>query len=483
MELDKVKVRETLNKVKEMMAENKSISPEFTAMLTLLFSMFEILLTFIKIPKNSQNSHIPPSKDVHRPKDLASDKAGDEKKKKPGGQPGRTGKNLKPFPNPDQIIEVLVEKDQLPRGHEYKADGFIARQVVDMKISRVVTEYRLEVLKDENGKKYTAKAPDEVSRPVQYGPSIKAKAVYMSLFQMVPYTRVEDYFTHQADIPISPGSLVNFNKEAYDLLEEFEKTLKKKLASANVLHADETSINVNGKLFWLHEACNTSWTFFAPSQTRGRAAMDEMGVLENFKGIMVHDHWKPYFGYTNCSHALCNAHHLRELQSAIENCKDHTWSQDMKKFLEDLNKGVIQAGGVLTKEEEEKWRKIYRSILEKGEKECPPPQIPKEGEPKKRGRMAKTKERNLLERLRDFEAETLRFMTQKDVPFTNNRAENDIRMTKVQQKISGCFRSMEGAKVFCRVRSYILTCQKHGLTASEALNMLFQKKLPDFCLS
>jgi transposase len=493
MELDKVKVREVLKNAKELMGKSKDLSPELVAVFSLLVTMMEILLTLIKIPKNSRNSSIPPSMDINRAKNLASDKdqiestseskAPDKKKKKPGGQKGREGKNLKPFENPDKIIPILVEREDLPKGHEYKAAGFVARQVVDMEISRIVTEYRLEVLEDEKGKKYTAKAPIDASRPVQYGRSIKVAAVYMSMFQMIPIKRVEDYFVHQAGIPVCAGSLVNFNAQAFDLLEEFEKIAIKKLQNAGVLHADETGINVNGKRIWLHGAGNDLWTLFNPSQVRGKDAMDAMGILPEFKGVLVHDHWKSYFSYTGCLHALCNAHHLRELQNAMENCPSQTWSRHMKEFLIDLNKTVTDAGGVLPPKEDEKWRKAYRKILKKGEKECPNPEIPKKGEPKKRGRPPKTKERNLLERLRDFEDEVLRFMTQKDVGFTNNQGERDLRMTKVQQKISGCFKSIEGAKVFCRVRSYILTCQKQGITPSDALNMLFQQKLPEFCLS
>ena len=204
--------------------------------------------------------------------------------------------------------------------------------------------------------------------------------------------------------------------------------------------------------------------------------MDEIGVLPRFTGTLCHDHWKPYYRY-GCTHALCNAHHLRELTRAWEQ-DGQKWAQQMKKLLETINDKVQEAGGILDAETSEKYRRKYRKVLETAEIECPPPDRPdKKG---KRGRIKKTKSRNLLERLRDYENDVLRFMDDERVPFTNNMGENDIRMTKVQQKISGCFRSMEGALIFCRIRSFLSTCRKQGIKASQALDNLFRGQLPDF---
>jgi transposase len=207
-------------------------------------------------------------------------------------------------------------------------------------------------------------------------------------------------------------------------------------------------------------------------------AMIDMGVLPSFKGILCHDHWKPYYKL-NCTHALCNAHHLRELTRAFEQ-DGQQWAQKMKTLLETINSRVNDAGGTLEVKESDKYRFEYRALIKEAEVECPEPDIPeKKG---KRGRIKRSKSRNLLERLRDYEQDTLRFMDNKQVPFTNNPGENDIRMTKVQQKISGCFRSMEGAKIFCLIRSYLSTCRKHGVKASQALELLFKGKLPDFLM-
>ena len=320
--------------------------------------------------------------------------------------------------------------------------------------------------------------PIGVDKAVQYGNGIKAHSVYMSQFQLVPYNRIQDHFSDQIQVPVSEGSIFNFNQEAYQLLGDFENRAKSKLVEADLAHADETGINIGGKRHWLHGVSNDLWTLYYPHEKRGTEAMNEMGVLPEFMGILCHDHWKPYYTY-NCTHALCNAHHLRELTRAWEQ-DGQKWALEMKTFLETINQKVIDAGGALDVGESQKQRRKYRALIKKAENECPEPERPKKKG--KRGRIKKTKSRNLLERLRDYENDVLRFMDIDYVPFSNNLAENDIRMTKVQQKISGCFRSIEGAKIFCRVRSYLSTCRKHGISPTEALRSLFDGKLPDALL-
>ncbi|MCP4994204.1 MAG: IS66 family transposase, partial [Gammaproteobacteria bacterium] len=235
-----------------------------------------------------------------------------------------------------------------------------------------------------------------------------------------------------------------------------------KLAKSDLMHTDETGINIGGKRHWLHCASNASLTWFFPHAKRGTEAMDEIGILPFFKGVLCHDHWKPHYNY-ECIHALCNAHHLRELERAWE--QDHQqWAGDMQTLLIDIRNAVEDAGGCLPPDEADRWRRQYRKLLKKAEIECPSPDESQRNG--KRGRLKRSKARNLLERLRDFEQDVLRFMDTKIVPFTNNQGENDLRMTKVQQKISGCFRSVDGAKIFCRVRSYLSTCRKQGISAT-----------------
>ena len=471
MTIGKINIDDTLKKVDVLLKEDTSVSAPMRAMVDLLVVLIKLLLG--KLGIDSSNSSKPPSKDPHRKR--GSKKKTQGKKRKPGGQDGHEGATLQREENPDIIESLQIDRRTIPSG-QYRAAGFEARQVVDIEVKKRVTEYRAEVLEDDEGNQFVAEFPEGVTRPIQYGNSVKAQGVYMSQQQLVPYDRVREYFAEQGGIPISAGSLFNFNHEAFDRLEEFESIAKKQLLAQPLLHADETGINVNGKLHWLHTVSSTKWTLFCAHPKRGGKALEAMGVLQSFAGTLCHDHWKPYF-QLSCEHALCNAHHLRELEFAAEH-DGQTWARKMQVLLLQINEETTNAGGSLDAKTAKVLIHRYRRLLVQGDKECPEP-VRKNGD-KKRGRVAKTKSRNLLERLRDFETETLRFMADPLVPFTNNLGENDIRMTKVQQKISGCFRSFDGAKIFCRVRSYLSTCRKHGMGAVKALNILFSGSLPHF---
>lgn len=421
---------------------------------------------------DSQNSSKPPSTDPNRERKVRA--AGD---KKAGGQPNHKGSTLTLCEEPDEIKTLSIDRRTLPKG-QYVDDGYEVRQIIDLHIERVVTEYRAQALKNEKGKRFVAEFPLEITRPVQYGASVKANAVYMSMFQLIPYERVQTHFSEQFSIALSAGSLHNFNHDAYTRLELFESLVKRQLAQEKVLHADETGINVNGKRMWLHNASSKSWTLFYPHKTRGKVAMDDMAVLPHFSGTLIHDHWKPYYRYP-CAHALCNAHHLRELTHAAEE-DGQQWAKKMHALLCEINDDVLAEQGMLEAKKSKAYRQRYRRLLQKADIECPAPDTIKD--PPKRGKVKRSKSRNLLERLRDYEADVLRFMDDTHVPFTNNQGERDIRMTKVQQKISGCFRSMEGAKIFCRIRAYLSTCRKQDVGVGEALDCLFKGTWPDFIL-
>lgn len=472
MTIDNIDVSETLAKAKSLLEANKNISPEFKSTVELLILVITLLVN--RLSTNSNNSSKPPSQDPNRQRGSKQKK---DDARKPGGQIGHKGQTLEKVKNPDEVKTIKIDKRKLPKG-PYKEVGYETRQVIDMRISRHVIEYRAQILEDTKGNRFTAEFPEDVTKPVQYGEGLKAHSVYMSQFQLLPYERIQDYFTDQLGIPVSPGSLFNFNKEAFDRLAAFESIAKSNLIRSLLLHADETGINVNGKRLWLHCASNGLWTLFYPHDKRGKDAMDEMGVLPHFHGTLCHDHWKAYFQF-KCLHALCNAHHLRELEFAYEEDKQK-WAKKMRELLLEIKKAVDDAVGSLPQKDQKAFLKRYRNILKKADRECPA-QDESQRIKGSRGKLKQTKSRNLLERLRDYEVETLRFMSDKNVPFTNNQGENDIRMTKVQQKISGCFRSMEGAKIFCRIRSYLSTSRKQGTQPTEALRLLFSGTLPESC--
>lgn len=468
MTIDSIDVTQTLKEAREQLANDESIPPATRSLMNVLILIISLMAG--RLGMNSSNSSKPPASDPNRKK-----KPREKSTKKPGGQKGHVGHKLNKVDNPDVVEVIEVDRRRLPKG-DYKEAGYETRQVFDIKISREVTEYKAQILENENGELFVAEFPKGVTQATQYGSAVKAHAVYMSQFQLLPYDRIRDYFADQMGFPLSVGSLFNFNKQAYGALETFETVAKGKLIEAAVAHADETGINVNGKRLWLHCFSNDSWTMLYPHEKRGSEAMDEFGILPNFNGTLCHDHWKPYYRY-ECVHSLCNAHHIRELTYASEQ-DNQKWAESLKELLEEINRKTIDAGGVLSKYMQQKFRHEYQRLIAEGETECPPP--PAERKKGQRGRIKKSKSRNLLERLRDFEDDTLRFMTVDIVPFTNNRGEQDIRMTKVQQKVSGCFRSIEGANFFCRIRSYLSTCRKQNISPTTALDLLFQGKLPDF---
>jgi len=258
-------VQDLIQRVQQQIDQEKDLSPALRASMEMMVLVVTLLAQ--KLGLNSQNSSTPPSADPNREK-----KPRPKSDKKPGGQKGRKGINLKPVDNPDIVEKIPLDINTLPQGR-YRDGGFERRQVFDLDISAVVTEYQAQVLINEQGQRFVAPFPEGVSRPAQYGPGVKTNAVYMSMFQLIPYSRVEDHFLEQMEIPVSTGSLFNFNQEAFERLESFEHWLRRQLILSELIHADETRININGKRVWLHNASNAWYTFFYPHHKRGQEAM------------------------------------------------------------------------------------------------------------------------------------------------------------------------------------------------------------------
>ena len=470
MTLSALDIPKQLAKMKQMLEDDKTISDAFRAMVEMMMLIIKLLLDQRGL--NSQNSSQPPSTDTGTGNNKRTSSG-----RKSGGQPGRQGKTLQKSNEPDDIKTLKVDRTTLPEGNTYRQAGTEIRQVVDIVFQRHITEYQAEILQDEQGNRYVAPFPEGVTQPVQYGNEIRAHVVYLSQHQLLPYQRIQDYFVSQLDIPLSQGSIANFIQQAASRLETtgYLKTARQALSGSDVLHADETGVNVAGDRQWLHCAGNDKWTYFTVHKKRGFEAMEAADILPHFNGILCHDHWKTYFRF-HCLHALCNAHHLRERTRAFEQDRQQ-WAGRMHALLRLINRATHQADGVLNDKEQQKYLRYYHRILGAGERECPPPTPPEKDKP---GRLKRSKARNLLERLGDYQDDVLRFMRDVRAPFTNNQGERDIRMTKVHQKISGCFRSVEGADSFCAIRGYLSTCSKQHIPASEALRLLFNNKLPKF---
>jgi len=472
MKIENIDINETISKAKSALDKEKNISSTTKLVFELLLTLIVLLVN--RLGLNSRNSSKPPSTDAGKANN--EDDRKKRKKNNKGGQNGHKGITLEPVDHPDEINELSIDRRRLPKNGTYTADGYIIRQEFNIKISRLVIEYRAERLIDQNGKKFVAPFPDGITHRTQYGASIKSRAVYLSVEQMIPYERIQEQFKHDANIEISTGSLVNFKRETARKLEEleFDCAAKYALATSDLMHSDETGINIGGKRVWLHGASNKIWSWFEPHTKRGSEAMDDIDILPYFSGVLCHDHWKAYYQY-DCSHSLCNAHHLRELTRAHEQDKQ-TWAGEMLSFLKKLNKATEKHDGFLQGSVKSYWKRKYFDILEKGDKECHFVKR-KKGQ---RGKIKQSKSRNLLDRLKEYADDALRFIEQPNIPFTNNQGERDIRMTKVQQKISGCFLSFETAKEHYIIKSYLSTCKKNDMSASDAIEMLFNGVLPDF---
>lgn len=460
----KVIVGQAVEAANSIIETDTSLSPAVKSALTSLVDVVHLLANQLGL--NSLNSSKPPSTDPNRARKKRIAKG---KKRKPGGQLGHKGSRLEPVENPTVVEEISIDRRTLPEG-KWRPGGVDKRQVFDIEVSFTVTEYQAEILINESGEYFVAEFPEGVTESAQYGVGVKATSAYMSQYQLIPQARVQDLLLTQYGLPVTKGSVNNFNILAARTLREwkFEDWLREQLVSSPLLHADETGTNINGVRFWIHCLCNESLTYFHVDPKRGHEAMERMGVLANFGGQLVHDHWKPYFLYL-CTHVLCNAHHLRELERAIEQ-DSQKWAKRMKVLLEKINAAVNDAGGKLSKKKIKQYQKAYRHILKAADKECP----------ENKNQRAQSKSRNLLQRLVAFQEETLRFMVEEQTPFTNNQGERDLRMNKVQQKISGCFRTERGAEDFCLIRSYISTCRKRGLHPMDALRALFTGAKPKF---
>jgi len=442
-----------------------------------------------KLAVNSRNSHKPPSSDSPQQKDKNKnenkDKNKDKKKKKkrpkkpsdkkPGGQKGHKGQTLMPVDKPDitQPLAVNECKNCHTSLIDQPADGHKNRQVFDIPpITLMVTEYRAEVKTCPCcNKETTADFPSGVTQPVQYGQRIKAFGVYFMNYQLLPYERTTQIFKDLLGQSISPGTLFNTQEKCYHNLAATEQTIKEQVLASNVVHFDETGLSVNGSLQWLHTASTKTLTFYAVHAKRGRVAMDDIGILPNFKGTAVHDGLVSYSKY-GCKHGLCNAHHQRELEWAIEQ-EEAAWAQDMFDCLLDIKDATESARNGNQKQLNPKsltdFETRYDSIIQRAYDTWATALPPPTPTPGKRGRKKQTKAKNLLDRLEKNKEQVLRFMYDFKVPYDNNLAERDLRMMKLKLKISGTFRSQKGAEMFCRIRSYISTVKKQGQNILNAL--------------
>ncbi len=427
-----------------------------------------------RLNQNSRNSSRPPASDglqKPNPKNLRW-KSG----KNRGGQPGHERNILEKHLNPDRVIyHVLNRCEHCNQSlQDISPVDYETRQVFDIPTLKVeVTEHQAEQKICPCCQKMTiANFPDDVRQPTQYGNAIKGLSTYLNQYQFLPYDRLQEFFKDVFNHRISQGMLVKINRQCYEKLEAPDTEIKRQLTIATNMNHDESGIRINGKLHWCHVASTSRLTSYGIHPKRGKEGIDAMGILPAFHGRLIHDFFKPYFTY-NCRHGLCNAHHLRELKF-IEEEQKQEWAKHMAGLLLAIKKQAdwheehkIKLSEVRIKA----YERCYNEIIMMGI--WHPDNIPKPPEKIKRGQRKQTKAKNLLDRLRFHRKEVLAFMYDFSVPFTNNQAEQDIRMIKVKQKVSGCFRSSEGALWFSRIRSYISTAKKQGHSILQVLQDAF----------
>lgn len=432
-----------------------------------------IIEKLIKKPKiNSRNSSQPPSQDPpYKPK---SERKPSEKPS--GGQVGHLGHSLVWREEVDEIIIHKVE-GCCECGREYaqgKLLGVDKRQVFELPILELkVIEHRRESRKCRCGRCKTGEYPKHVTTKVQYGSGVRGLAVYLMNTQFMSLERTAEYFLEVHNAPISQGSLVNWQAEGFSELAGVETQIATGLQQSEVVHADETGIQVGGKNQWWHSVSTSSLTHYSVSQQRGLAGMKVGGILETYTGIVVHDCWGAYFQLPS-EHALCHAHLRRELTRVIETTKQ-TWAVSLKSLLDVMKRRVEAANDgflVLPNEARNNLANSFSNWVQLGLEENPAV-LRGAHTTTTRGAVKQSYQRCLLLRLQKYEPEWLRFLFDARVPSDNNQAERDVRMVKVREKVSGGSRG-KGAIWFARVRGYISTLRKQNQGVLQALIQLFE---------
>jgi transposase len=422
--------------------------------------------------KDSHNSHLPPASDRKRKR--YPNKRG-KTGRNTGGQAGHKGSTLRTKETPDERIKHKLRGDCDGCGQNLTLatkTGLVKRQVHDIEFKLVVTEHQAEVGICKCGKKHTAVFPSGVKATVQYGSAIRSMVNYFSSYQLMPFDRTEEMFRDLFQVSLCEGTIYNTNSSSYEKLKLFERELKKALINSDINHADETPIKVGKSQSYLHVFSNEFFTFLKPHASRGLKAVDAMGVIPKFKGILSSDFFGMYYRGYDYKNAACHSHLGRELTLQEEEFKLR-WAHELRRFFLDLNSYLDdfrEKEIPLPEDERMLFYDEFRRIILKAKLETPDWDISGK----------KSVAANLLSRIIRYEDAVLRFMNDIRVPFTNNLAERDLRMVKARQKVSGCFRSFKGAKIYARLRSYISTVKKQGRNVWEALKTIHQHENPNY---
>jgi len=416
-----------------------------------------------QLAKNSHNSSKPPSSDGYvkpDPKSLRT-KSG----RSSGGQSGHAGSTLAPVDKPDFIVVHQLKRCPCGCGASLRRCSVLRherRQVFELPPQKLmVTEHRVEVKRCPNSdREVSAAFPAGVNAPTQYGPRFIAWLVYLRVQQLIPLERIGQMCADLFGRALSDASVQAAVGAAHSALCGFEARVAELIAQTPIAHADETGLRVAGSLHWLHVVSTKSLTWYGVHKKRGSEAIKHFALLPRFAGRLIHDCLSAYFEL-KCAHGLCNAHLLREL-TFLHEVVHQKWAKRMLDLLLRMHRSVAACkarAGPCAAPQRIAWSRKYQAVLRAGFAENPPSH-PSPGS-RRQGRPKHTKAQNLLLRLQGHERSVLAFLHDSQVPFSNNQAEQDLRMMKVQQKISGAFRTIEGARTFARIRAYVSTSRKN----------------------
>ena len=433
-----------------------------------------------KLNRNSQNSSQPPSKDgPDKPRPRSQRKSTG---RRPGGQKGHSGAHMEIPHEPNEVVRHLPGKClSCPRLAECREAGDVfvcgaRRYKVDVVVGTKVTEHQsLEAVACPLGETVPAAVfPEDVSAHVQYGDSVHVLVGLLSTYGAVSVNRIHVLLSSLMGVRLSTGTIASMISQCASKVGGTLAMIKEKLTGEEVVHFDETGTDVNGKTIWVHNSSTPSLTYQTISGRRGQAGMEANGVLPRFGGIGVHDCWASYWKYEGIGHAVCCAHLLRELTWVEEFSPAHDWAPRFKSLLLDMKKAkertLSRGGSEISQYYKKKFDDEYDRIIEEAEAVCPDAPDPPCG---KRGRRKKGKERSLIERLKSLKDSICMFLHNFIVPFDNNQAERDVRNVKTKTKVSGCFRTEDGAQDYLDVMSYLSTGMKHGVGVFDALTAAF----------
>ena len=451
---------------KQLTSENK-VSPECKLLLDGFIVLFELILSIFlekKTKKTSSNSSKPPSQT--------------EKDDSSLGHLGKKGKGKKETSTQaanTRTVETVTTLpvtvcDQCGAALDKVACQCVERRtLIDIVFEKTVRHVDAEIKTcPACHKKVKGQHPQDMPGPLQYGNGIKAYVVHLLVSQMISLKRIQKMMRTLIGQTLSEATLLCYVIQLYLALEQWEVWAEDELLKQPNLHVDETSLRVDKKNYWIHVHSSGDITLKHLHKKRGTEAMNAINIIPRYSGVLIHDCWASYLSYGNCSHGLCGSHLLRELTFIVDS-NGYRWAKNIKSLLKEACPQVSKSPEkTLTRKSYARLQRRYRNILTRGEKELPPIPEKRSG---RRGKIAKSDAHNLLERLKKYEKSVLLFAKNPYVSFTNNRAERDLRMDKVKQKVSGCFRTEKYAKAHCRISSYLQTMANKGYNPMIAIQM------------